>query len=174
MTADLFVAMRKVAELSADGRYRYTLARVWDTARPEAVFVMLNPSTADADRDDPTIRRCIAFAREWRAGAIVVLNLFAKRATNPNALYASDDPIGPHNDIFVRKELDRIICTRSPVVCAWGTHGAHLDRDRAMLAMIREAGIVPTCLGVTKDGYPRHPLYVAGGTKPIPYLGRAE
>lgn len=173
LAPDLFAApVRKIAELSACGLYRYTLARVWNAAKPQAIFIMLNPSTADAARDDPTIRRCMAFARDWKMGGIIVLNLFALRATKPAALYAAADPFGPHNTLHVMKELDALDCTRAHVVCAWGTHGGYANRDREILALIRQAGIVPTCLGTTREGYPRHPLYVKGDTKLRPYEGR--
>lgn len=150
------------ADISDDGRYRYTLTRRWDD-RPRVVFVMLNPSTADADIDDPTIRRCIGFARRWDFGGIEVVNLFAWRATDPVELARADDPVGPDND-------DHIVarCAGEFVVAAWGASVPYLQRRRPadVLAMARNVGGQVHHLGLTKDGSPRHPLYLRGDTEP--------
>lgn len=146
------------AVLSADGAYRYELRRRWDPG-PEAVWVMLNPSTADAEVDDPTIRRVIGFSRGWGFGGVLVVNLFALRSTNPDALLSPlRDPVGPEND----RTLLRAFLTAHTVVGAWGAHPAAPPRARyvadhiAALAGRRRIN----CLAVTKDGAPRHPLYM--------------
>jgi hypothetical protein len=164
MTADLFT--RSDAVLSPCGRYRYRLTRTWDDGRP-AAFVMLNPSTADADRDDPTVRRCVAFARAWGCAGLVVVNLFAFRATDPYAMREQGAAaVGPENDAHIRAAV--IEC--SPVVCAWGAHGGFLLRDAAVRELIRRSGLPwGMCLGLTKGGHPRHPLYVPATTLPVPY-----
>jgi hypothetical protein len=133
--------------------YRYALTRVWAPGRPLAAFIMLNPSTADALDDDATIRRVSGFARSWTAGGILVLNLFALRATDPRQLRQHPDPVGP-------------------VVCAWGVHGVLADRDQRVLELLRARCVRPLCLGTTKDGHPRHPLYVPGSTPTTDYKGR--
>jgi hypothetical protein len=142
------------AAFSADGRYRYRLWRRWDRSRPVVAFVMLNPSTADARRDDPTIRRCVAFARRWGYGGIEVVNLFALRATDPRALQAADDPIGPVNDRHVRRAL----AAARTLVLAWGARGAMRDRAASTRRLVSPRA--PRCLGLTRSGEPRHPLYL--------------
>jgi hypothetical protein len=119
------------------------------------MFVGLNPSTADAMHDDPTVRRCIGFARAWGFGKMILTNLFAFRSTNPAGLGDVSDPIGPENDRWI--EMGSQIA--SLTVVSWGVHGRLLDRDRAVLAMLRD----PHCLGKTKIGAPRHPLYMPAG-----------
>ncbi len=141
----------KTATISDCRCYRYALGRRWADG-PAVLFVMLNPSTADASRDDPTIRRCIGFARAWGFGSLLVGNLFAYRATAPDEMRAAADPIGPDNDEW----LSRLIGRSGLVVAAWGAHGGHLGRDRAVRALRREW----VHLGLTKGGHPRHPLYV--------------
>jgi hypothetical protein len=163
--------VRKFATLSACGAYRYRLGRVWDERLPSVGFVMLNPSTADADVDDPTIRRCMGYARTWRFGAIAVANVCALRSTDPKTLLAHPDPRGPDNDEALRW-LARS-CSR--VVVAWGTF---VDRLRGRpharaLAVLREArgpGCEPImALRVTKGGHPSHPLYLPADLVPVEY-----
>lgn len=147
----------RTATISDDGVYRYRLGRRWDDRSP-VLFVMLNPSTADADIDDPTIRRCVGFARSWGWGGIEVVNRFALRATNPGELMTADDPVGPHNDEHVRQALRESIFT----VVAWGAHPLAAD-PWPLLDDAQAAGPV-RCLGKTKVGAPRHPLYMAAST----------
>jgi hypothetical protein len=162
--------MQRDALISECGLYRYRLSRTWGDERP-ACFIMLNPSTADATQDDPTIRRCIGFARAWGCGGIVVVNLFALRATDPRELYKHESPIGPENDSHIRAAV--IEC--DPVVCAWGVCGTFRRRDEEVAALIRSSGLPwGKCLGVTRDGHPRHPLYVAGGTPLIDFRPAVE
>jgi len=142
--------------------YRYRLQRRWGDG-PAAVFVMLNPSTATAERDDSTMRRCLAFARRERCGALTVVNLFALRSPDPRTLAKHPDPVGPANDTVLRDTL------RSPalVIAAWGTHGALYQRAAEVARLI-----TPTpahCLGLTADGHPRHPLYLPADTPLTPY-----
>jgi hypothetical protein len=160
------------AVLSQCEQYRYTLDRVWDAGRPAALFVMLNPSVADASVDDPTIGRCKAFAEREGCGALTVVNLFALRSTKPGGLALHPDPVGPDNDAWVTVALAN---RPSVVVAAWGAYPAAAGRKIQAIADDRAATIlrilaahdVPVkCLGTTKDGYPRHPLYVPG-TQPL-------
>lgn len=144
------------ATFSRCGRYRYTLSRSWDGAeRPGYVnWVMLNPSRADAHDDDATIRRCIGYTRLWDYGDLVVTNLFAWRSTDRDRLRFADDPIGEGNDEHVLGNARRAAL----VVCAWGATGCYLGRDRAVLELLRGAGVVPHALALTGGGYPVHPL----------------
>lgn len=143
-------------------RYRYTLTRSWDADKPMALFVMLNPSTADAAKDDPTIRRCISFAKSWGMGGLVVVNLFAFRATDPAELLTADDAIGSDNNGWIRTALQ--MC-RGPIVAAWGTHKAIGKRADAVRKLIGHRDVM--CLAKSKGGHPRHPLYLKGDLRPI-------
>lgn len=139
------------------GQYRYALWRVWSGDSPRIAFIMLNPNTADAQRDDPTIRRCIGFARAWGFGSLEVVNLFAYRAPDPLVLSRIADPIGTDNNHFLEQAATRAHC----IVVAWGTKSALLNRDQAVLRLLTGQDRL-YCLGRTRDGYPRHPLYVRG------------
>lgn len=150
------------AVLSADEVYRYELRRIWDDTLPRCAWIMLNPSTADHEHDDPTIRRCMAFARAWGYGAIVVRNLFALRATKPRELLTHPDPVGPENDEYLRAG----VTWDDLVMCAWGTHGAIRDRGPRLLERYTECGAVLHTFGLTQGGHPRHPLYVPSATTP--------
>lgn len=125
---------------------------------------MLNPSTADATLDDPTIRRCRSFAKAWSLGGLWVVNLYALRATDPRLLKDVEDPVGPENDDAIH---DAIV--RSRVTClAWGAAGGRERVDR-VLEILWETGRRPFCLGVTRGGHPRHPLRISSGTRLIPF-----
>ena len=146
------------ARFSACRRYRYALWRRWDDGET-VLFVMLNPSRADARRDDPTIRRCIGFARSWGFGALAVGNLFALRTPSPRELARSNAPIGNANDRWLR----RLQHDAALVLAAWGNHGRLLGRADAVRPTLSD----PHTLGLTRCGHPRHPLYVAGRTVPL-------
>ncbi|GGL57063.1 DUF1643 domain-containing protein [Wenxinia marina] len=124
---------------------------------------MLNPATADAHRNDPTIARVEARTRLWGWPGFVVCNLFAFRATRPEALRQAADPVGPRTDRILRREVRGA----GSVLCAWGVHGALAGRDAEVRTML--AGRDPLCLGLTKDGHPRHPLYLRADARPVPY-----
>lgn len=160
----------KDATFSACRKYRYTLKRRWDGAKEYMVFVMLNPSTADANLDDPTIRRCIGFAKREGAGGIVVLNLYALRSTDPVNLHRVHDPVGPDNDSAIRFFARAASHRGAPVVFAWGTLGKiKPGRDRHVAALFVAAGCKPKCLGLSSDGSPLHPLYLPGTSPLITY-----
>jgi len=150
------------AKFDRSGAYRYELWREWDPSRGRVHFVMLNPSTADAASDDPTIRRCIGFARTWGFGGIVVTNLFALRSTDPSRLSVHPDPVGPENDDYIARAADS---ARMNVV-AWGNLGSLRARSTRAYRLL---GGRTNCLGVTNSGQPRHPLYVNGATRYEPY-----
>lgn len=151
--------------ISPCGKYRYSLSRPSTidnpTARP-AVFCMLNPSTADATTDDPTIRRLRGFARDWDCAGIIVVNLYALRATNPRELRTASDPIGPENDDY----LFQVAHENRDVVCAWGKN-ARSDRVSRALDIFRAARARTWCLALSKDGTPKHPLYLRADLKPF-------
>lgn len=146
-------------------RYRYLLTRVWEDAGPKALFVMLNPSTATEVQNDPTVERCERRARTLGFGAFRVTNIFAFRATDPRVMRAEPDPVGEANDAAIAESAywaDRIIC-------AWGTHGDHLDRGRMVEALLRATGRPLWHLGLTQGGAPKHPLYIGYDRQPEPW-----
>jgi hypothetical protein len=159
----------RTAILSEDGVYRYSLTRTFTTHKHPVVFCMLNPSTADADIDDPTIRRCMRFARDWGYGGLVVVNLFALRATDPVALHAHDDPVGPLNMDHIGRAADS-----RDVIVAWGANPATQYRDATVTQLLRRKATTVRCLGVTKEGHPRHPLYVSAATVPTAFFERSR
>jgi hypothetical protein len=149
--------VERTADLSDDGLYRYRLTRRWGPG-PFATFVMLNPSTADAELDDPTIRRCVTFAARAGLSALEVVNLYAYRSTDPRRLNAVTDPIGPHNNNVLTTAAKRAADEDGLIIAAWGATPFATGRA---LAVVQLPGMDRlTCLGVTKSGAPRHPLYV--------------
>jgi hypothetical protein len=154
------------AIMSADQKYRYRLTRdLGMTGNGVCCFVMLNPSTADAVEDDPTIRRCIAYARLWGCARLEVVNLFAYRSTDPDALYAmsKDMAVGPEND----EHIAAAVHGARFVICAWGNHGSLFDRSREVLGVIRYEGVKPMALKINaKSGEPAHPLYLKRDAQP--------
>lgn len=156
------VATEKAAEISPCGLYRYWLARQWVPGARRLPIIMLNPSTADANIDDPTIRRCMAFARREGFGGIHVFNLFAFRATSPADMRAAADPVGPQNDYWLTQALEASAATGCAILAAWGAYGDHRGRANYVRGMAQLRGARLACLGTTKDGHPRHPLYVKG------------
>lgn len=141
--------------------YRYKLWRIWGE-QPTAVFIMLNPSTADEVDNDPTVERCERRARAMGYGGLRVVNIFALRSTDPRTLYSHKDPIGREND---RAILDAVK-DAGIIVCAWGGHGNLLQRGAKVLRLLLSSGITPHYLKLNKDGTPTHPLYVGYVEKP--------
>ena len=167
--------MQRSALLSDCRQYRYTLERVWDDRGNRVLWVMLNPSTADENIDDATIRRCIGFSQSWGLGGLVVANLFAVRSTDPRGVLLADDPVGPENDEVLRKAASECIS----IVCAWGgslaQHHLFQARERAVCNIL--AGLdsgwpgkrVLCCLGTNADGTPKHPVRLASDTPLQPF-----
>ena len=156
--------IRKSADISLCGRYRWELSRIWDDRKRLCCWVMLNPSTADSEYDDPTIRRCVNFSHDWGFGGILVVNLFALRATDPAELKRQPNPIGEGNTERILWAMRR----SKQVVAAWGAHGAYLNRGREVLELMRLNDSGAVHLGMTKAGQPRHPLYLPKTTIPQP------
>lgn len=154
-----------VAEYSDCERYRYTLTRLWDPGGARALFIMLNPSTATEVQNDPTVERCERRARALGFGAFRVLNIFAWRATDPREMRAAPDPVGPENDKAIVESLD----WADRVICAWGVHGEHLGRGPQVERMLRAAGADLHHLGLSKEGHPKHPLYIGYAVQPVPW-----
>jgi len=146
--------VRRRTIFSACRTFRYVLWRELDADNPRyALFIGLNPSTADEVADDPTIRRCKDFARRWGYGAVCVVNLFAYRATKPTELKAAPAPVGRANDRW----LVRVASKAAVVVAAWGVHGSFAGRDQAVISLL---SVPLSYLAFTKGGHPRHPLYL--------------
>jgi hypothetical protein len=154
-------ATRGGAVFSPCGRWRYLLWRIESTRSGLLGIGMLNPSTADAARDDPTIRRCRALAAKARLSGLIVWNLFAFRATLPADLKRAPDPVGPANDAAMRLALS--LSRRT--ILAWGAHGSHRDRDAQALHICAASGARFHALGFTASGAPRHPLYLPATTR---------
>jgi hypothetical protein len=143
------------AVFSACGSYRWWLERRWCPQAPRLLFIGLNPSRADAGRDDPTLRRLIGFARGWGFGGLEVLNLFARVGARPEILRRSADPVGAATDAWLRHRL-RVL---PKVWLGWGNQGGWRNRDREVLELLEQERARLFCLGLTAAGQPRHPLY---------------
>ncbi len=151
------------ATFSPCRRWRYLLWRRWDASKPVANFLMLNPSTADELKLDPTCSRARDYAERWGYGALIVTNIFSFRNTNPNEMKAAADPVGPGNDAAIVKAARE----SAIVVCAWGNHGGFIGRSKEILKKLNSNGIALHALRVNANGEPAHPLYLPGKLKPI-------
>lgn len=152
--------------------YRYMLWRTWGEGGRTANFVMLNPSTATETLDDPTIRRCIGFARRWGCARLVVTNIFAYRSTDPRALYDCPvDPVGDDNERWIKHCAGLAHYSDGPVVAAWGTHGALLSQGDTVHGWLRCLPVPVECLRLTSSGQPGHPLYLRNNARLLPYGG---
>ncbi len=158
------LALVRSAVLSPCGFYRYRLGRTWDNRLPVLLFIMLNPSTADANVDDATIRVCMGRAMRMDCGGIMVVNLFGYRATSPLDMLVAADPIGPSNDVYIEETL---AAKPKLAIAAWGVGGNHMDRARKIADKCHAFGVPLHCLGVTKDGSPRHPLRIGYAVSPV-------
>ncbi len=148
-----------------DAEFRLTLIRLWDAGYPLLVVCMLNPSTADAELDDPTILALNHFAFAWGFGGILVVNLNAFRASRPEVMRAAADPVGPKNAATIEDALRYAAGTSGMALAAWGNNGDPAQ-VRSFVAQAREKGVRLVCLGTTKDGAPKHPM--ARGQHRIP------
>lgn len=157
------------AYVSRDGAYRYWLTRTWGDG-PMLPWVMLNPSTADASQDDPTIRRVAGFTKAWGYDGALVMNLFAYRATEPAEMMKAADPIGPENGAWLDELVARQVAAKQPIVLGWGVLGDFNLRGKTWARKAAKAGADLGCLGTTAAGCPRHPLYIPGEEALRPYM----
>ncbi len=153
--------METQAELSSCRKYRYALFRTWSDEKDKVMFIGLNPSTADEVEDDRTIKRCISYAKQWGYGGIIMGNLFAYRATSPEEMMKSTDPIDPENDIW----LKRLAVQVDIVVAMWGNRGGFLNRSKEVINLFPNL----MCLRITGAGQPHHTKGLPDGIKPIPF-----
>lgn len=167
------------AVFSPCGRHRYVLGRRWDQEETFRMvnFIMLNPSVADTEVDDPTIRRCMGFAKRWGCNELVVTNLYPIVTEHPSVMKAAEDRLGPRVEagsrLFVNHGyIERVARDADIVICAWGAHATPTAVNLA-LGSIFEAGADPHCLRWTKDGQPSHPLYLPSDLDPKPWRPRA-
>lgn len=162
--SDLF--LERDAVISECGRYRYLLRRTWDQTKPRALVIMLNPSTADAEIDDATIRSLLRLLRGLCYGSFEVVNLFGLRATDPEALFGATDPRGPRNEMIIESAVGRC----DVVICAWGAHPMAREASIDCRNFVRSRRPAMYCFGTTKDGAPKHPLYIKSGTQLQAYV----
>ena len=155
--------MESGATFSEDRVYRYSLWRKWDASQLAIAFIGLNPSTATEVEDDPTVRRCIGYAKAWGYGAMFMLNLFAYRSTDPRKLREVADPVGPENDFEILKAV--VDKSHSAIAC-WGNHGALYGRGRAVHKMLAHR---LRCFGLTAAQQPKHPLYLPKDARVVPF-----
>lgn len=149
------------AEFSPDRVHRYALWRTWDKSKEIAMFIGLNPSTADEVKNDPTVTRCINYAFRWGYGGMIMSNIFAHRATDPKVMKGAADPVGPDNDRWLLRLAEKA----SLIVAVWGNHGEFMERGKAVMGLFE--GIDFHCLILNKTGHPKHPLYCSSSLKPV-------
>lgn len=150
--------MEKGAIISDCTKYRYSLWRIWDKQKPIYTFVGLNPSTADQIQDDPTITRCINFAKSWGGGGIYMANLFAYRAADPQEMISQNDPIGLKNDFYLKELANQ----SQKIIACWGNHGIHQQRSTVVKSLLKDKLYY---LELNKTGEPKHPLYIHSETQ---------
>lgn len=153
--------MKNTAQLSNCRQYRYALWRTWDEQKPRVMFIGLNPSTADETLDDPTLKRCMQFARDWGYGGVCIANLFAFRATQPEDMKRAKDPIGPDTDQW----LQRLAEECQIIIAAWGNDGRFLQRSQQVRLLLSDLHY----LRMNKSGEPAHSLYLPASLQPQPF-----
>lgn len=154
------------AKFSDDRIYRFQLWRIWDYDLPYLNVIGLNPSTADENIDDPTIRRCVDYAKRWHCGGLFMTNLFAYRATKPKDMMGQRDPIGSDNDHWIIETA----CAAGTILCAWGNDGFHRNRQSDAMRLLQDYEL--KCLGFNSNQTPKHPLYQRADAEPILFIGR--
>ena len=153
--------MEKKAIISKDKIYRYKLSRMWDSTKPTILFIGLNPSIANENVDDPTITRCINFAKDWGYGTLLMANLFAFRSTYPKDIYLIDDPIGKDNDHY----LLECVTQSDLIVACWGNNGTYMNREKVITELVPNL----YCLQKNKNGTPHHPLRLPRNIDSVPF-----
>ena len=158
--------IQRSADLSPCRTWRYTLKRMWDDSKPVVMFILLNPSTADETEDDPTLRRGMGYARDWGCGGVTFCNLFAVRTPDPKIMKRAQDPVGSKNDHWIVRQAK----TAWKIILAWGAHGGYRGRDSEVVHLLRHYDLY--CLGLTKQGHPKHILYLSRTLRPVHYKGK--
>lgn len=158
------------ASFSKCERYRFTLWRTWIEDRARAMFLMLNPSTADESKLDPTVTRCKKFAESWNLGGVLVCNIFAYRATKPEDMRAQADPVGLGNNEIILSAARTIVSEGGVLICAWGQHGRMNDRGNHVRHLLREHGVKLHYLRMGSNGQPQHPLYLPAALRPTEWV----
>lgn len=158
------------ASFSKCERYRYTLWRTWVEDKARALFIMLNPSTADESKLDNTVTRCKGYAEAWGYGGLVVCNIFAYRATKPEDMKAQDDPVGKGNDAIILSAARSITEDGGVVICAWSQHGKMMQRAQSVRTMLFNASIKMHYLRMGAGGMPHHPLYLPKDLTPTEWV----
>jgi hypothetical protein len=165
------IACARGAVISDDEVFRYSLWRNWEDVAATApsndccLWICLNPSTADALKDDATVRKCVGFAQRWGHTSIEIVNMYALRSRHPSKLKLVTDPVGPDNDMWLMRSAAR----SKRAIAAWGNHAVHLGRDRAVLRLLETVGVELLCLGTTNTGRPKHPLVLGYDTPLEPF-----
>ena len=156
------------AAFSPCRQWRYHLQQVWDESRPNLLWLMLNPSTADETQNDPTVERCEMRAHMWNYGGVEVYNIFAFRATDPKNMKAAEDPVGPENDKWLAKFA--IKSQQTLAIAGWGNHGSHQNRNRDVIKILNQKMADVKALKINASGDPKHPLYIGYSQQPVPFL----
>jgi len=162
------IGENRTAVFSPCRKWRYHLQQVWDDKTPNLIWLMLNPSTADETKNDPTVERCEQRARMWGFGGVEVYNIFAFRATDPSDMKAQDDPIGPDNDDWIIKFAKKSQQTKA--IVGWGEHGKHRGRGEAVMSLIKAHDGYVQALKVNASGHPKHPLYIGYKQETSPFI----
>jgi len=162
----------KSALISRCGKYRFELSRMWNPEKPPYLFIMLNPSTADADNPDPTITRCVNFVKDFGGGSLQVVNLFAYRTKKKSLLPSIEDPIGKWNDNYIIEQAETTIDLGGKIICGWGTDGVLHERELEVRELLKDFPLY--VLAITKGGHPNHPLYLKADRKPITFKRKGQ
>ena len=163
--------MKSNALFSKCGSYRWKLSRLISESKTELIFIGLNPSYGDSERNDQTLIRIINFAQSWGFGRVYVINLFARITTRPEILRYCDDPVGSENDLILERNIRYWLANDlCKLWIGWGVNGKLMNRDKKVLEKIKNKDSKePYAIGITKKGCPRHPLYVGKNKKLLPF-----
>lgn len=161
------IGENRAAVFSPCRKWRYHLQHIWDESQPNLIWMMLNPSTADELKNDPTVERCEQRARMWGFGGVEVFNIFGYRATDPADMKAYIDPVGPDNDDWMIDFAKKSQNTKA--IIGWGEHGKHRGRGEAVLNIIKQHDGRVNALKINASGHPKHPLYIGYKQKAAPF-----
>ena len=174
LSHDMFGDPVRLTRFSPCRKYRYFLQITWDENKPALVFLMLNPSTADEKANDSTVELCERRARKMGFGSVIILNLFAYRATEPSDMKKYINPVGIDNDLVIEATVRAVVASGGSIICAWGNHGAHQDRAKRVVAKLKAMGADLMALKLNTNGHPAHPLYLKYEDQPKPWDGEIK